>query len=102
MQHASSKVCSSKLGIKIAYPQKPLSLSSLSCLHLGIQELVVGDELHVEIRKGNLKFLALILRNTHSCSLVLFHHSCLAGAARGSPWPHAPLLPDPFLPANLW
>jgi len=75
----------------MAYPQKPMSLSSLSlsCIHQGIQDLrdlLLVMSCSVEIRKGNLEFLALILGNTHSCcSLVLFHCSCLAGTARGSP-----------------
>lgn len=69
--------------LKSSYP----FLLSRSCIHQGIQELqglLFVMSCSVEIRKGNLEFLADILGNTHSCSLVLFHRSCLAGAVRGS------------------
>lgn len=56
----------------------------------------------VEIRKGNLEFLAPILGDTHSCSMVLFHHSCLAGAARGSPPATCAISARSFLPTDLW
>lgn len=33
-----------------------------------------------EINKGNTEFLAPVLGNTQTCSLVLYHHFCLPGA----------------------